>query len=249
MSTARIDPDRLWASLEEISAIGAVPDAPAGPGLHRLAGSPQDGAARGYVVDAARAAGCRLRVDPVGNVFLRRPGVDEAAAAVLMGSHLDSQPAAGRYDRTYGVMAGLEVLRALDGADSLTQRPVELVIWTNEEGARFAPAMMGSSVFGGRLTAARALASMDAHGVTLAQALADRVPGHGSGPRRRRHHLRRPAGWVPRLRGSTHRTGAAPGGPRRADRRGHGRTGPVLDRRPADRRPRTCGDLPDGAAT
>lgn len=172
MSSARVDPDRLWASLEEISAFGAVPDAPGGPGLHRLAASPEDGAARRYVVDAARALGCRLRVDAVGNVFLRRPGGDESAPAVLTGSHLDSQPAAGRYDGTYGVMAGLEVLRALDAADVDTRRAVELAVWTNEEGARFAPAMMGSSVFGGRLPAAQALASTDAEGVTLAQALA-----------------------------------------------------------------------------
>ncbi len=175
MSTARVDPDRLWTSLEEISARGSVavtPGGAAGPGLHRLAGSPEDGAARGYVVEAAREVGCRVRIDPVGNVFLRRPGLRPEDPAVLLGSHLDSQPAAGRYDGTYGVMAGLEVLRALGEAGVATRRPVELVIWTNEEGARFAPAMMGSSVFGGRLLAADALAATDAEGVTLAQALA-----------------------------------------------------------------------------
>ncbi|MCA0436327.1 MAG: M20 family metallo-hydrolase [Austwickia sp.] len=164
---ARIDPDRLWRSLAAVSAFGGTDDG----GLHRLAATADDGRARDLVVAAARSAGCAVRVDRVGNVFCRRPGTDPEAAAVLMGSHLDSQPRAGRYDGVYGVMAGLEVLTALGAAGEPTRRPVELAIWTNEEGARFPPAMMGSAVFAGRLSPEEALATRDAEGIALGEAL------------------------------------------------------------------------------
>lgn len=169
--TPRVDPGRLWASLGEISRIGAT----AAGGLHRLAASREDGQARDLVVAAARAIGCRVLVDVVGNTFLTRPAADPGAAGapgVLVGSHLDSQPSAGRYDGTYGVMAGLEVLRALDDASARTRRDITLAIWTNEEGARFAPAMMGSAVFAGRLPAEAALAARDEAGETLRDGLA-----------------------------------------------------------------------------
>lgn len=169
MTTARIDADRLWRALGEVSGFGGTPDG----GLHRLAASADDGRARDLVVGRARAAGCVVRIDRVGNVFCRWAGTDPNARAVLMGSHLDSQPRAGRYDGVYGVMAGLEVLTALAAAGEENRRPVELVVWTNEEGARFPPAMMGSQVFTGRLDAAAALATRDEDGVDLAAALAE----------------------------------------------------------------------------
>ena len=162
-----INPERLWLALDEVSAFGATP---AG-GLHRLAASPEDGKARDYLVAAARSMGCTIRVDAVGNTFVRRAGSDPDAPAILLGSHLDSQPQAGRYDGTYGVIAGLEVLRALDDAGAITRHPVEVVTWTNEEGARFAPAMMGSSVFAGVLTADEARATTDGDGLSLATSL------------------------------------------------------------------------------
>lgn len=169
---------RLWDSLETIALIGGTP---AG-GLHRLAASPEDGRARDVVVEAALAAGCTRRLDAVGNVFLRRPGKLAGAGAVLFGSHVDSQPAAGRYDGTYGVMAGLEVLQALHDAGAVLSRPVELVIWTNEEGARFAPAMMGSAVFAGRLPLEEALSTRDADGGRLGGCAGrDRIRGHRRG--------------------------------------------------------------------
>lgn len=166
--SAYIDADRLWASLQEVSAFGGSPDG----GLHRLAASAADGHARDLVVGRARALGCTVRVDRVGNVFCRRAGAEPQAAAVLTGSHLDSQPRAGRYDGVYGVMAGLEVLTALAQAGERTRAPVDLVVWTNEEGARFAPAMMGSAVFAGRLDVASALATQDGDGTELGAALA-----------------------------------------------------------------------------
>lgn len=158
-----IDAERLWRSLEAVSLIGAT----AGGGIHRLAGSAEDGRARDLVVEAARAAGASVRIDRVGNVFLT-VGPADVPGGLLMGSHIDSQPRAGRYDGTYGVMAGLEVLLCLQ--DVPLTRPVTLVIWTDEEGARFGP-MVGSSVFAGRLDAADALATRDGDGITLADAL------------------------------------------------------------------------------
>ncbi|MGC5627706.1 hydantoinase/carbamoylase family amidase [Georgenia sp. Z1344] len=182
-ATPTIDGDRLWADLEHVSTFGAT----AAGGLHRLAAGPDDADARAWLRDRAGEAGAVARVDRVGNVFLRRPaaGADDAEEdrrAILIGSHLDSQPTAGRYDGVYGVVAGLAVLDALDRARHATRHHVELVDWTNEEGARFAPMMGGSSVYAGRLAAETALASRSREGLdvpgapegqTLAEALAD----------------------------------------------------------------------------
>lgn len=164
----RIDHDLLWQTLEQISVFGATP---AG-GLHRLAASAEDRQARNYFVDAARALGCTVRIDALGNTFIRRSGSVPGATAILIGSHLDSQPMAGKYDGTYGVIAGLALLRALDETQTLTEHPIEVVCWTNEEGARFAPAMMGSAYFAGRFTADELLARRDAEDVALGDALA-----------------------------------------------------------------------------
>ena len=164
----QIDAARLWHSLETISRFGAT----AAGGIHRLAASFEDGQGRDYFVDVARSIGCTIRIDALGNTFVRRAGSDPDAKAILIGSHLDSQPMAGKYDGTYGVMAGLEVLRALHESGAQTQHPIEVVCWTNEEGARFAPAMMGSAFFAGRFDAAELLARVDAEGVSLGDALA-----------------------------------------------------------------------------
>ena len=163
-----INPEQLWRSLEEISQFGATP---AG-GLHRLAASVEDGEARDYFVAAAQALGCTVRIDAVGNTFVRRAGTDPDVPAILIGSHLDSQPMAGKYDGTYGVVAGLEVLRALHDAQRDTEHAIEVVCWTNEEGARFAPAMMGSAYFAGRLAAADVPARQDTDGIDLGSSFA-----------------------------------------------------------------------------
>jgi N-carbamoyl-L-amino-acid hydrolase len=110
-------------------------------------------------------------VDAVGNIFARRPGADSGAAPVVMGSHLDSQPSGGKFDGAYGVMAGLEVVRTLNDAGIATRAPLEVAAWTNEEGSRFVPTMMGSGVFAGVHTLEHALAQQDNEGVSVRAAL------------------------------------------------------------------------------
>jgi N-carbamoyl-L-amino-acid hydrolase len=110
--------------------------------------------------------------DAIGNMFMRRPGIEPPAPAVAFGSHLDTVPTGGRFDGVAGVLAGLEVLRALTDANLSTRAPLELVNWTNEEGSRFRPAMMGSRVAAGTFPLADALAITDDTGISVAQALA-----------------------------------------------------------------------------
>ncbi|MGH7073448.1 MAG: Zn-dependent hydrolase, partial [Stellaceae bacterium] len=94
-------------------------------------------------------SGCAVSIDEVGNIFARREGLDSSAAPVLIGSHLDTQPTGGKFDGVYGVLAGLEIIRTLNDAEYETDAPIEISVWTNEEGSRFAPAMVGSGVFAG----------------------------------------------------------------------------------------------------
>lgn len=167
MTTPQIDSARLWNSLNEISVFGATP---AG-GLHRLAASTADGQARDYVVAAARDLGCTVRIDALGNTFMRRAGTNENSKTLLIGSHLDSQPLGGKYDGIYGVMAGLELLRVLHESKTETKHAIEVAIWTNEEGARFAPAMMGAAYFAGKFTADELLVRKDVDGIELGKSL------------------------------------------------------------------------------
>lgn len=162
-----VDVERLWQSLEDFAAIGATP----GGGVHRLSLSEEDGRARASLAELARQSGLTVRRDGIGNLFAIRHGSDPQLPAVLMGSHLDSQPAGGRYDGAYGVLAGLEVLRTLTDREIVTRRSVILANWTNEEGARFAPSMMGSAVYAGNLALDEALLARDAEGVSVAEAL------------------------------------------------------------------------------
>jgi len=171
MTTPLINSARLWKSLDEISVYGATP---AG-GLHRLAASKEDGQARDYVVAAARELGCTIRIDALGNTFMRRAGTDSSAKTILIGSHLDSQPLGGKYDGIYGVMAGLELLRVLHESKTETKHAIEVAVWTNEEGARFAPAMMGAAYFAGKFTAEELLVRKDVDGVQLGNSLIDKV--------------------------------------------------------------------------
>lgn len=167
MSAITVDGSRLWQSLEEISQFGATP---AG-GLHRLAASPEDGLARDYFVSIAKSIGCTVRVDQLGNVFIRRQGSNASRKAILIGSHLDSQPFGGKYDGIYGVMAGLEVLRTLHAHQVQLEYSVDVACWTNEEGARFAPAMMGAAYFAGKFEADDLLQRLDVQGISLEQSL------------------------------------------------------------------------------
>ncbi len=167
-STLSIDGACLWRSLHELAAIGAT----AKGGVCRLALTELDAQARRQLIDWAQAAGCTIRIDEIGNIFARRAGTDPAALPVATGSHIDTQPTGGKFDGNYGVLAGLEVIRTLNDAGIVTRAPLELCIWTNEEGSRFVPVMMGSGVYAGAFSLEHALAARDRDGVSVAQALA-----------------------------------------------------------------------------
>lgn len=160
----RINPDRLWASLMQLAEVGATPRG----GNCRLALTELDGKGRDLVVGWMREAGLEISVDRIGNIFGRRAGRDPALPSVATGSHIDTQPTGGRFDGCYGVLAGLEVMRTLQERGIETEAPLDLVIWTNEEGARFVPVMMGSGVHCGVFPLAHALAARDADGLTVA---------------------------------------------------------------------------------
>ncbi|WP_310633131.1 Zn-dependent hydrolase [Paraburkholderia sp.] len=164
----RVNGARLWDSLDRMARIGATPKG----GVCRLALTELDRESRDLFVQWAREAGCEIRIDRIGNIFARRAGRDAHAAPVLTGSHADTQPTGGRYDGIYGVLGGLEVLRALNDANVQTERPVEVVVWTNEEGSRFAPAMIASGVYAGVYPLDYGLSRSDASGTTIGEALA-----------------------------------------------------------------------------
>ncbi len=167
MDNLRINADRLWRSLMELAQIGATPKG----GVKRLTLTEEDRRARDLFARWAREAGFAVEVDGIGNVFARRAGTDPAAAPIAMGSHLDSQPSGGKFDGAYGVMAGLEVLRTLNDAGIATRAPMEVVSWTNEEGSRFQPVMMGSGVFADVFTLEHVRAQKDIEGVAVGDAL------------------------------------------------------------------------------
>lgn len=158
---------RLWDSLMEMAEIGAIPKG----GVCRLALSEEDRIGRDLFVRWATEAGCSIRVDAMGNIFARRPGRNNALAPVITGSHGDSQPTGGKFDGIYGVLAGIEVLRSLNDHEIQTERPIEVVNWTNEEGSRFAPAMIASGVYAGVFDLEYGLSRTDAAGITIGQAL------------------------------------------------------------------------------
>ncbi len=164
-----IDADRLWDAHMRIAEIGPTPEG----GSCRLALTPEDAAARTLFRQWCEPLGLHTEQDAIGNLFLRREGRDPAQGAVAFGSHLDTVPTGGRFDGVSGVLAGLEVMRALQDADVRTRLPLELVVFTNEEGSRFRPAMMGSRVFAGDMELEAALAITDDAGVSVAQALRD----------------------------------------------------------------------------
>jgi N-carbamoyl-L-amino-acid hydrolase len=179
----KIDGPRLWASLTAMAKIGATPKG----GVRRLALTEEDSRGRALFATWCREAGMTMRVDEVGNLFARREGTNTNtnanAKAVLIGSHLDTQPEGGRFDGVYGVLAALEVVRTLNDLGVVTEKPIEIVSWTNEEGARFTPAMLGSAVFVGATPLAAALETKDAQGISLRDALQQSgyagTPGRG----------------------------------------------------------------------
>jgi N-carbamoyl-L-amino-acid hydrolase len=164
-----VDRDRLWTSHMKLAQFGAI----AGGGVDRPALSPAETEAKRHIIGWARARGYEVSTDEAANLFVRRPGRNASAAPVLTGSHIDSQPRGGRFDGIYGVLAGLEVLAALDDAGAATVRPIDVVAWTNEEGSRFDPACTGSMVFTGYKGLADLAAATDGAGVRLRDALAE----------------------------------------------------------------------------
>jgi N-carbamoyl-L-amino-acid hydrolase len=151
----------------DMAELGPTPEG----GSCRLALSAEDVQARSLFLDWCRPLHLRFEQDAIGNMFLRRDGTDPAAHAVAFGSHLDTVPTGGRFDGVFGVLAGLEIMRALDAAGISTRAPLELVNWTNEEGSRFRPAMMGSRVHAADMSLEDALAITDDTGTSVRQAL------------------------------------------------------------------------------
>jgi N-carbamoyl-L-amino-acid hydrolase len=169
--------ERLWSSLMALARIGATP---AG-GVCRLALTALDAQGRALVTGWLRDAGCTIRTDAIGNVYAIRPGTDPQARPVAMGSHIDTQPTGGRFDGNYGVLAGLEIIRTLNDAGITTRHPVAVAIWTNEEGTRFQPVMMGSGVYAGAFSLEHCLAQTDGEGVSVGAAL-QAIGAAGSDP-------------------------------------------------------------------
>jgi N-carbamoyl-L-amino-acid hydrolase len=166
--TMAVNGERLWQSLMDLARIGATPKG----GNRRLALSALDGQGRDLVVGWMREAGLAITVDQVGNIFGVRPGRDPSRRPVMTGSHIDTQPTGGRFDGCYGVMAGLEVMRTLNDRGFETEAPLALAIWTNEEGTRFVPVMMGSGVHCGVFPLETALAATDVDGLAVRDELA-----------------------------------------------------------------------------
>lgn len=144
-------------------------------GVNRQALSVEDAEARQLLLSWCSPRGYAPEIDPIGNLFIRRAGKQPDQPPVMTGSHLDTQPTGGNYDGIFGVLAGLEVLESLDDAGIETERSVELVVWMNEEGSRFAPATMGSAVSAGAMTLEAALNVTDVTGVSVQQALEDHL--------------------------------------------------------------------------
>ena len=164
----RINAARLWDSLDQMARIG--------PGIaggnNRQTLTDADSAGRHLFADWCRAAGMTMGVDSMGNMFATRAGTDPAALPVYMGSHLDTQPTGGRYDGVLGVLGGLEVIRTMNDLGLKTRHPIVVANWTNEEGARFAPAMLASGVFAGLHTQDYAYARTDIDGLRFGDELA-----------------------------------------------------------------------------
>ena len=163
----RIRGDRLCQSLLELAQIGATPKG----GVCRLALTDLDKQGRLWVLEKARCLGLEITTDQIGNTFMRRSGKNTHLPPVMTGSHIDTQPTGGKYDGNYGVLAGLEVIETLIDHGIETEAPIEVVFWTNEEGSRFTPVMMGSGVFSGAVSLDHAYAAQDIKGKNVKEEL------------------------------------------------------------------------------
>jgi len=177
---AHVDAGRLWERLMQLARHGAT----ANGGVDRQALTPAEIEARAELVQWGRAIGLDPSVDAIANLFLRLPGLDDSLPPVLVGSHLDSQPTGGKFDGAFGVLAALESVEAIVAAGLRPRRPIEIVSWTNEEGSRFMPGMMGSAVFTGvrKLEAVQGIS--DRAGVSVGAALQQVLAAEAQVPRR-----------------------------------------------------------------
>ena len=164
-----INSQRLWQSLMDLAKIGATEKG----GVRRLALTPLDGQARDLFIRWCKEAGCEINIDKIGNIFARRAGRNNALPPIVTGSHIDTQPSGGKFDGNYGVLSGLEVVRTLVDNGIVTEAPIEVAVWTNEEGSRFTPVMMGSGVFIGAFPLEETLKQTDIDGISVEQALND----------------------------------------------------------------------------
>jgi beta-ureidopropionase / N-carbamoyl-L-amino-acid hydrolase len=179
-AAAAVDEQRQWDRLMAMAEIGAIP----GDGVNRACLTALDRQARRLLIAWANEIGAAVSVDAAANLWLRLEGTDPRAAAVVTGSHMDTQPNGGRFDGIYGVIAGLEALTALHHAGATLRRPLEVVAWTNEEGGRFAPGCMGSMAWSGFRRIEEFADVVDPDGVRFAEALAAHLAAEGDLPRR-----------------------------------------------------------------
>ncbi|MFY9968186.1 MAG: Zn-dependent hydrolase [Roseiarcus sp.] len=177
LSNVRINGARLWDSLMEMAKIGATPKG----GCKRLTLTDLDKQGRELFRRWCEAEGCTVKVDEMGNMFARRTGEDPSLPPVIVGSHLDTQPTGGKFDGVLGVLGALEVVRSLNDLKIKTRYPIEVANWTNEEGSRFAPAMVSSGVFAGVFTRDFAYSRVDSEGRTLGGEL-ERIGFRGEEP-------------------------------------------------------------------
>ena len=223
MKNLTIDPDRLWDDLMLTAKIGATPKS----GICRLTLTELDREVRDWFKAQTESLGCVVTIDDMGTMFARRPGQRPDIAPIAMGSHLDTQPTGGKFDGALGVLAALEALRTLHRAGYETFAPIEVVNWTNEEGARFAPPMIASGVFAGVYSRDWACARADRGGETFGAAL-DKIGYRGAAA------LRRPQAVG--LFRAAHRARPLPRGRGQGHRHRHRRAGDALVRND-DRRP------------
>ena len=172
-----IDPQKLWDAIMETAKFGAT----AKGGIKRLTLSDDDKRVRDWFKAACEVLGCTVTVDAVGNMFAVRPGKRADVPPIALGSHLDTQPTGGKFDGVLGVLGALEALRTLVATGYETNAPIVLVNWTNEEGSRFAPAMLCSGVYAGVFTPEFAYSREDRDGKTLGDELS-RIGYRGADP-------------------------------------------------------------------
>jgi N-carbamoyl-L-amino-acid hydrolase len=183
----RVNQERLRGTLEKLSEFGRPPGAGFEGGVTRLGFSAEDLAAREYVMGLMREAGLEVRVDPAGNIFGRRAGTEPNLPVILFGSHIDSVPRGGNFDGDVGSMGAIEVIRAMNQHGVRTRHPLEVVIWTNEEGHHFGKGLLGSSAAAGLLPP-DVLERRDDQGKTLA----DWLRRYGQDPARFAEAKRKP---------------------------------------------------------